>query len=68
MVMILSINGRGGCGRMIYVPKPVLDKLFFIKKVKGKKRNSEAWCELGKMVDVGLNVDDVYSALFGVKK
>jgi len=35
-----------GSGRMLYVPKPVLDRLFEIKRRRGLKRNCDAWDRL----------------------
>ncbi len=55
-------------GKMVYVPQPVLDKLLKIKNREGLNRRSDAWERMGKLADIGLNVDDFYSQLFGNKK
>lgn len=55
-------------GEVMYVPKNVLDKLFNIKKSRGRKRNVDAWDDLVFYSDVGMNVDDFYSGLFGRRK
>ena len=55
-------------GRMVYVPKRVLDKLGYIKNLRKFNRRSSVWDEFDRLVDVGLNVDDFYSVFFGKRK
>ena len=52
-------------GSVLYCPKNVLDALLVIKKKRGRGRNKDAWDDLVFYADVGMNVDDFYSGLFG---
>lgn len=54
-------------GRMIYVPKNVLDTLFEIKERERFSRNRDAWDKLAFLGGVGLNVEDGIDTLFGIK-
>ena len=67
----MSINKRFrrkrsvGTGRMVYVPKCILDKMVHIKRVRKIDRRIALWDEVNRLTDIGLNVDDFYSAFFG---
>jgi len=53
-------------GKMKYVPAPILDKLFSIKDNEGLKKDCQAWERINRLTEIGSNVDDFYSQLFGI--
>ena len=55
-------------GRNKYVPRPVLDRLLEIKKREGYQQDVQAWDKMSRLIDIGGNVDDFYSQLFGERK
>ena len=55
-------------GRMLYVPAAVINQLHEIGKVKKRKAKKEAWQDLLFYTNVGRNVDDFYSGIFGGKR
>jgi hypothetical protein len=55
-------------GKMVYVPRNVLDRLFEIQQKEKIEKRGEAWSKLIRFADIGMNTDDVYKAFFGVKR
>jgi hypothetical protein len=55
-------------GRNKYVPSEVIGILGNIKKRNGFSRDVEAWDEMAKLTQIGSNVDDFYSSIFGNPK
>lgn len=56
-----------GKGRIKYVPYPIIKQLGDIKKNEGLERDVEGWRRMERLINVGKNVDDFYTQLFGIK-